>query len=313
MTWTIGKVRITSIFEMDLTDLNEIIWGAKRSLIQEIGWLVPHFATPDGQLKGVIQCFVVETPTRTIVVDTCIGDGKTRPHFPHWHMQQTGFLERFRAAGFDPAKVDCVLCTHMHVDHVGWNTRWDGQRWVPTFPNARYLFAKTEFEHWAREREKPLRDPLAALSKREAGAMGFAHAMAETQRDSIDPIVAAGLADFVETDHRVCDEVRLLPTPGHTPGHVSIAVSSEGLEAVITGDCVHHPCQIARPGWFSVADHDNARSTQTRQELFAQVAKSKALLIGTHFAVPTAGHLEPDGDGFILKTDQSADRSTRSR
>jgi len=301
MAWMIGKAKVTSIYEQDLTDLNEIIWGAKRALIKEIGWLVPHFATEDGHLKGVIQCFVIETPTKTIVVDTCIGDGKDRRHFPHWHRLQTGFLDRFRAAGFDPAKVDCVLCTHMHVDHVGWNTQWDGQAWVPTFPNARYLFAKTEFDHWAREAGKPLADPATATSKREAGAMSFAHAMAETQRDSVQPIVDRGLADFVSTDHQVCDEVRLIPTHGHTPGHVSIAISSDGSQAVITGDCVHHPCQIARPEWFSVADHDGVASTATRRALFARVAAEKALLIGTHFAAPTAGLVEPDGDGFVLK------------
>ena len=301
MQWTIGQVKITSIVEMELTDLNDIIWGAKRQAVQAIAWLVPHFAEPDGFLKGVIQCFVIETPTRTIVVDTCIGDGKDRHLFNHWDRLSTGFLERFHAAGFRREKVDCVLCTHMHVDHVGWNTMWDGSQWVPTFPGARYLFARTEFDHWKTQNAGPHADPATATSSRESGAIRFAQTQVQVHRDSVQPIVDSGLADLVSSEHQVCEEVRLVPTPGHTPGHVSVMISSRGQEGVITGDCIHHPCQLARPEWFSVADHDGKMSTATRRELFARVASRKTLLVGTHFTAPTAGYLEADGDGYKLK------------
>ncbi|MEQ1754518.1 MAG: MBL fold metallo-hydrolase [Micropepsaceae bacterium] len=301
MQWTVGRVKITSIVEMELADLNELIVGAKRSAVQGIDWLVPRFAWPDGTMTGLIQCFVIETPARTIVVDTCIGDGKDRRYFPHWHRLASGFLERFNAAGFATDKVDCVLCTHMHVDHVGWNTFWDGSAWSPTFPRARYLFARKEFEYWQDENRAARADPGTATSSIQSGALRFAHTQVQVHEDSVTPIFEHGLADIVATDHVVCDEVRLLPTPGHTPGHVSIAIASEGHEAVITGDCIHHPCQLARPDWPTFADHDRAKSIDTRLELFSGVAARGVLLVGSHFSRPTAGFIEADGEGYRLK------------
>src|SRR5690606_7188683 len=125
------------------------------------------------------------------------------------------------AAGYDPDTVDIVLCTHLHFDHVGWNTRWDGTRWVPTFPNARYLFGKGEYDHWKHHDD---------------GSHNMDHFA-----DAIDPVVEAGLVDFIPAEHQVCAEVSLFPTPGHTPGHVSVLIRSQGQEAVITGDLMHHP------------------------------------------------------------------------
>lgn len=301
MQWKVGRVTITSIVEQDLHDINELIVGAKRAAIKEIEWLAPRFAKDDGTLTGLIQCFVIETPSRTIVVDTCIGDGKDRKYFPHWHNLTTGFLERFRAVGFDTRKVDCVLCTHMHLDHVGWNTYRDGDRWVPTFPNARYLFADVEFEHWRKQNAGPLAAPESATTRSEAGALRFAHTQVQVHDDSIRPVFDQGLADIVSIDHVVCDEVRLVPTPGHTPGHVSIAITSDGQEALITGDCIHHPCQLARPDWPTFADHDRVRSCDTRRQLFAGIADRGALLVGSHFSRPTAVFIEAVGEGYRLK------------
>jgi glyoxylase-like metal-dependent hydrolase (beta-lactamase superfamily II) len=170
----------------------------------------------------------------------------------------------------------------MHVDHVGWNTMLVDGRWIPTFPNARYLIARTEYDHW-----KDSEDELQSA----------------VNSDSIVPIFEAGLADLVEADHSVCEEISLLPTHGHTPGHVSILIESQGETALITGDCVHHPCQIARTDWSSTADSDQTASARTRRALFGRFAETPTLIVGTHFAAPTAGRLKKDGDSFRLDTD----------
>jgi glyoxylase-like metal-dependent hydrolase (beta-lactamase superfamily II) len=181
-----------------------------------------------------------------------------------------------------------MLCTHLHIDHVGWNTMKVDGKWVPTFPNARYLFARDEFNFW--------RDEDAQKSA--------AHSLYELQlpviADSVMPVFDAGLVELVDTGHRVCDEISLTPTLGHTPGHVSIKISSRGEEALITGDCIHHPCQMAHPDWSAHVDFDPTRSAKTRYELFSGLAGTPTLVIGTHFATPTAGRLVRDGDGFRL-------------
>src|SRR6185436_17761868 len=199
-------------------------------------WLAPHFADENGRLKMSVHALVVETPSRRIIVDTCIGNDKQRS-IPTWSNLQTSFLADLAAAGFARESIDTVLCTHLHVDHVGWNTMLVDGAWKPTFPNARYLIGKTEFDYWKAEEANA--DP--ALSP---------------FNDSVKPVWEAGLVDLVETNHRVCDEVSLEPTVGHTPGHVSIRIRSKGEEALITGDFLHHPCQMARPDWTSSADFD---------------------------------------------------------
>jgi len=173
-----------------------------------------------------------------------------------------------------------VVCTHLHVDHVGWNTMLVDGRWVPTFPNARYLMGRIEYAHWTGQRE---RDDMTAILA-----------------DSVAPVWDAGLVDLVETDHRICDEVSLAPTPGHTPGHVSVRIASCGEEALITGDFMHHPCQIARPEWSSTADSDPDAARRTREAMLTGLAGTPTLVIGTHFAGRTAGRIVRDGDAFRL-------------
>jgi glyoxylase-like metal-dependent hydrolase (beta-lactamase superfamily II) len=280
LTWRVGAVTITRIVELDAIGGSKFILPqATREAIVEIPWLRPHFADETGRLKMSIHALVVETPTRRIVVDTCIGNDKPRPTMPAWDQMQTGFLNDLAAAGFAPETIDTVLCTHLHVDHVGWNTMLVNGRWVPTFPNARYLMGRTEFDYWRTEPDTFASEPAIF-------------------RDSVQPVFDAGLVDLVETDHVVCDEVRLTPTLGHTPGHVSIRISSEGQEALITGDFVHHPCQMAHPEWASAPDYDKEQSTRTRNETFAALAASETLVIGTHFSTPTAGRVVRDGAAF---------------
>jgi glyoxylase-like metal-dependent hydrolase (beta-lactamase superfamily II) len=232
-----------------------------------------------------IHALVVETPDRRIIVDTCLGNDKENRRIPTWNNLQGPFLADLAAAGFPRESIDTVLCTHLHVDHVGWNTMLvDGpngtRTWRPTFPRARYLMGRVEFAHWQGQHD---RDDMAAV---------FA--------DSVAPIHAAGLADLVETDHRICDEVSLVPTLGHTPGHASVHIQSEGEEALITGDFMHHPCQIARPHWSSLADSNPDEARRTRERMLGDLADRPVLIIGTHFAGVTAGHIVRDGATYRL-------------
>ena len=239
-------------------------------------WLKPQFLTDDGRTIGSIHAFVVESEGKTIVVDTCVGNDKQRP-LKNWHMRQGKFLADFAEAGFLRDRIDTVLCTHLHVDHVGWNTMRVEDRLVPTFPNARYLIGRKEWQHWSAAPEGPDR---------------------EVQDDSVRPIFEAGFADLVEMDHRITAEVCLEPTPGHTPGHVSVRIVSRGEEAVITGDLMHHPVQCAQPGWASRFDVDAQAARRTRLEFLNRHADRPVLVLGTHFATPTAGRIVRDGAVF---------------
>jgi len=278
LKWTIGDVTVTRILELEATGGSRFILPqATPEVIRGIGWLAPHFADETGRLKMSVQALVVETPSTRIIVDTCIGNDKQRD-IPTWSNLQTSFLNDLQAAGFPPESFDVVLCTHLHVDHVGWNTKLVDGRWLPTFPNARYLIGRAEFDYWKAEedaREDHSRSPF---------------------HDSVAPVFEAGLVDLVETDHRVCDEVTLEPTLGHTPGHVSIRLRSKGQEALITGDFTHHPCQLAHPEWASSADYDPDASTATRRRMYGALAGSQTLVIGTHFSAPTAGRILADGE-----------------
>jgi len=270
--WQIGQARVTRVVELPPQTLEGLLPDATPEAVAPYRWLEP-FVDDEGRLLLSIHCLVIESGERLIVVDTCIGNDKPR-NLRFWSHLETDFLERFAQAGFDPERVDIVLCTHMHIDHVGWNTRLVDGKWVPTFPNARYLFAEKEWAHWkdADDRTGPVFE------------------------DSVQPVFDAGLATLVTSDHEVCEGVRLVPTEGHTPGHVSILIESAGESAFITGDAVHHPCQFPHPEWASTADSDRAQSSQTRRDILRRCADKPILVIGTHFPAPTAGRVVRDGD-----------------
>ena len=286
--WEIGDVTITSILEWE-SDLGVpgLIPLATPEAVKAIDWLRPDFATDKGDLKMSLQAFVVETPRLRVMVDTCIGNDKDLPVTPMWHQMQTSFLSDLTAAGFPPDSINAVLCTHLHADHVGWNTRLVDGKWIPTFPNARYLFGRTEHAH------------LLELVSRGSGSV-MDKINANVLNDSVRPIVAAGLAELVDTDHRLCPEISFVPTPGHTPGHVSVLITSKGQEALITGDFVHHPCQVAHPHWNSVADEDKEQSIATRKRVFSQMAGTPSIIIGSHWTGATGGTLARNGEGFRL-------------
>ena len=177
------------------------------------------------------------------------------------------------AAGTRPDKVDYVLCTHLHVDHVGWNTRLEDGRWVPTFPNARYLFPKAD----------------EAI---------FGQTPSDSFTQSVLPVITAGQAELVEEGHKLGDSITLIPTPGHTPGHVSIRLSSRGAEALITGDALHSTAQCWHPEWHFLFDSDAEMAVTSRTSLLEQAAESGARVIGSHFKLPSIGRVHAVGDGF---------------
>ena len=276
MRWNVGRVKITKIVELETVGSTRFILPlASNEEIRKLPWLIPHFATEEGRLKMSIHSLVVETPSRRIVVDTGLGNDKEGRKVPTWNNRKTPFLETMTAAGFPPDSIDTVLCTHLHVDHVGWNTRLEGNRWVPTFENARYVFGKTEYEYW---RDHSVEPDKAAIF-----------------HDSVKPIMEAGKADLVASDVRLCDEITLIPTAGHSPGHMSVHIKSGGEEGLLTGDVAHHPCQMAHLDWSSTADSDPVQSVATRRDLFSRFADRPVLVIGGHF---NAGHIRRDSDAF---------------
>ena len=280
-SWRIGDIKITRVVEIETPGgWSRILPDSSREQVLAIPWLRPHFADEAGRMIGAIQMFIIEAGGMRIAVDTCLGNDKPRDS-PAWNMLQTGFLKDFEAAGFRRDGIDRVLCTHLHVDHVGWNTMWVDGKWVPTFPRARYLLGRTEFEYW----KKPGHDEKDV----------------QVMADSVLPVWDAGLVDLVATDHEVCPGVRLMPTTGHTPGHVSIMIESQGQHALITGDFVHHPCQFVHPEWGTNFDFDKQKAIATRREMFAKLADEPTLVIGTHFATPVAGHLKKDGEVWRLE------------
>lgn len=276
MKWKVGGVTITRVVEIELPGLRFILPECVPENLKAIEWLAPHFVNAKWQPMASVHALMVESQDQCIMVDTCIGNDKTL-HIEPWSNRNGPFLEDLEAAGFPRERIDTVLCTHLHPDHVGWNTMLVGGKWTPTFPNASYLFGRVEWEHWKVQQSEPT--PILV-------------------EQSLQPVLDAGLETFVETDHRINDEVWLEPTPGHTPGHASVRISSQGMDAVITGDIMHHPSQMARPHWTCVADVDAQQAVDTRTDFMNRYADTPTLVVGTHFSAPTAGKIVRDGDVF---------------
>ncbi len=284
LSWTVGAVTITRVVEIEMPieydEKRPFLKQARPEILKETPWLAPNYVTESGGLRLSIHALLVDAPGLRLVVDTCIGNDRPRRFLGNAPLA-TPFLARLAEAGWTREGVDTVVCTHLHVDHVGWNTMLENSRWVPTFPKARYLIGKAEYAHWSAEGDAEQQTILG---------------------DSVQPIFDAGLVDLVEMDHRLSPEVRLIPTTGHTPGHVSVMIESQGARAVITGDAVHHPCQIAHPDWSPWFDSDPTQSALTRERLLQSVADQRVLVIGTHFAAPTAGHVTRDGAAYRFES-----------
>jgi glyoxylase-like metal-dependent hydrolase (beta-lactamase superfamily II) len=282
LKWTIGDFTIVPLFEVDAgVVIDEIITDATASSLREIEWLVPNFVE-DGHLKAVVQSFLVISDELRLVVDTCVGNDKVREEMPEWNQLHTSFLQRFTEADCPLESVDLVVCTHLHFDHVGWNTQLIEGSWKPTFPRARYIFCEPEYAYWTGNPANEIKDDLEGI------------------QDSVVPIVNAGLADFVPPDAVLRHGITLIPTPGHTPFHVSVLIESNGRQALITGDAFHHPCQIARPSWGTLSDTYIDQARTTRKQIIDRFADTDTLIIGSHFAAPTAGRLRTDGQDVRL-------------
>jgi len=282
--WQIGDVEVVRIVEIDAHQDPFTMLSADFTpeIAKRHGWLVPNFATPEGVMKISFQCFVVRSGKERIMIDTCIGNDRER-EFPVFTNLQGAFLDDLNVAGYSREGITKVLCTHLHSDHVGWNTMKVDGKFVPTFPNARYLFGKKEYEHWQELKRNPGHHDMRHIE------------------DAVEPITKAGLADFIEPTLAITDEVSLFPTPGHTPGHVSVMIRSKGKDAIITGDMMHHPLQLAEPDYANNFDMDREQALRTRKEMYKRLEDKDVLVIGTHFCDPTSGYIVRDGKSWKLK------------
>ena len=283
-SWAVGDHTVRRIDEVALSAPTGawLLPGATADLVGRTPWLSPEFADAQGVLRLASHSFAVEVDGMRVLVDTGIGNGKPRAN-PAWHNLNSDYEARLRAAGFAPESVDLVILTHLHADHVGWNTRAEGGSWVPTFPNARHLVSRTEWDYWA------------GVDMEEARRQMF--------RDSVHPVREAGLFDVVEVADEgtaVAPGIRLLPTPGHTPGQVAVELSSRGERALVTGDSIHHPVQMAHPELCSCVDIAPELAARTRNRVLGALAGTSTLLLGSHFPPPTAGHVRRDGGGYRL-------------
>jgi glyoxylase-like metal-dependent hydrolase (beta-lactamase superfamily II) len=279
----IGEVRIDRLVELEGLGYEPGYFfpdSTEDGFAAEMEWLAPHFwDVAANTYKRAIQSYVVRTARHTVLVDSCVGDGKARPSTPAWDGLRSSWLDRLAALGVAPEAVDYVLCTHLHADHVGWNTRLANGRWVPTFRNAKYLFHKDELRHW-QENGDPLEGP---------GTMDGAF------EDSVLPVIAAGRATLVDNDFAIDDALVLEPTPGHSPGHVCLDVRAGGRHAIVSGDVLHHPIQVARPEWNSRFCVDPDLSRATRKAFVERHADAGDVILAAHFASPTAGRIVANG------------------
>ncbi|MEL6996755.1 MAG: MBL fold metallo-hydrolase [Pseudomonadota bacterium] len=273
----LGDFVIHRVVEMSLPFL-EVDKMFPASTPGEIDALLPRLQPwaidADRKALVAVQAYLVRTPRHLILLDTCIGCDKTYPIFPFWeHRQDTTWLDRLARAGAQPEEITHVLCSHLHVDHAGWNTRLIDGRWVPTFPNAQYFFAREE---------------VGAAEEREP----------DIWRESVSPVIEAGQAVIVDSDHQIEDGIWFEPTPGHTQGHVAIHLESQGQRAVMWGDLLHSPVQCAHPHWAYRRDWDGTQSTTSRRRVLETCAAHRHLILSSHFPSPSIGHVRHEGDGF---------------
>ncbi len=277
MLCRVGAVEIWRILEINAPFLTpEELWPeagpeARAAVERHVPrCLCPH----SGRVILPIQGFLLKTPSHVILVDACVGNDKTVPGLPAWHGRKDArFMAGLEATGVGAEHVDFVLCTHLHTDHVGWNTQLLDGRWVPTFPKARYLMPAAD-EEMQRARGSDL------------------------WRESVSPVIEAGQAELAGADHMLGDEVSLVPTPGHTPGHVSVLIRSEGRAAMITGDALHSAVQCWRPDWRFKFDVDCEMAVSSRRAFLEQAAETGAAVLGSHFTLPSLGRVEAEGEAF---------------
>jgi glyoxylase-like metal-dependent hydrolase (beta-lactamase superfamily II) len=289
-TLTIGDVTITSIIERDgpwrkpqdmFPDYDPIVG---RQHLAELDSAV--FDPTSGKIVITYQTFVVRTPKHTILIDTCTGEDKG--YAAPMNFPKQPWLDNFRAAGLRFESIDYVFCTHLHSDHTGWNTMLRDGRWVPTFPNAKYIFHKEEYAYWEAATQRGAHSPGSILVGGTQNVWTY----------NCLPIVEAGQALLVDDTFELDDTFSLTPTPGHSPCHCCVNIRSRGQQAVVTGDMMHHALQCREPDWSSVFDSDPKQAAQSRRRFLGQVADTSTLILPIHFPNPTVGRVAADGERF---------------
>jgi glyoxylase-like metal-dependent hydrolase (beta-lactamase superfamily II) len=284
-TFSLGEITIHRIVEQEtpfLPVLDFLPGLTPERLDENRAWLEPRALEPGtGRLILCFQSYILRTPDHTVLVDSCIGNDKDRPTRPNWHMKRDDiFMRGLAAHGLSVTDIDVVMCTHLHADHVGWNTRLEEGRWVPTFPNARYLFSDTELAHWTAQHAKQAVPAIA---------------------DSVLPIVAANKAEIVRDDYGIGDHARILATPGHTPGHVAFTFGRGKDDAVFSGDLMHSPLQTHYPEMSVKFDVDQAQAATTRRGFLERYCDTDTLCCTAHFPSPSVGKIRRKGNGFTCE------------
>jgi glyoxylase-like metal-dependent hydrolase (beta-lactamase superfamily II) len=289
--WTIGTVRVTRVEEQlgfASVPPEKFFVGFEREVLERhLAWLVPnHYSPEHNRLISSVHSWLIRTPRHTILLDCCAGNHKERPGFARFHQLDTPYLARLRAAGVEPEEIDIVLCTHLHSDHVGWNTMLRDGRWVPTFPNARYLFSRTENDYG-----DPRRNPAAEADPQRNNAY----------RDSVLPVIETGQAVLLDGAHAIDDTMLVEPASGHTVGHVVLKLVDQGERALFSGDAIHHPLQVYVPSWNSCFCESPDEARATRHRLLGDCAEHGALLFPIHFGAPHVAAIAHEGDAFELR------------
>ena len=279
----VGNCTIHRIVEQEgpFFDVMQFFPKLTKELYEENrGWLQPKFVDAQNKLMLCIQSYIVKTPHHTIMIDSCVGNHKPRPTRPFWNMMTSDRYEQnLAAAGFGVNDIDFVMCTHLHTDHVGWNTRLENGRWVPTFPKARYVFSDRELAYWTqRQKDEPEACPWVT--------------------DSVLPIVALNRVDIVKSAHAFNDLMTLIPTPGHTIDHYSVHLRTPSSDAVITGDMIHSPLQARYPELGMMSDYDSAIAGKSRRELFSRFCDTPTLMCTAHFPSPSTARVKRWKDAF---------------
>ena len=282
LTFSVGDLTIHRVIEQETSFLPalELLPTLTPELLAENRpWLQGTGALDSKDVLVLcFQSYVVKTPYHTILIDSCIGNDKPRPLRPNWNMKTDNtYMRMLATAGFAVEDIDFVMCTHLHPDHVGWNTRLHNGRWIPTFPNARYIFGKDEFDHWAAQN---------------------ANATVPSFADSVLPVVEARQAETVRNDYEIGDHVRILPTPGHTPGHVAFTFGRGKDAAVFSGDLMHSPLQTRYPELSVKFDVDPAQAASTRRGFLERYCDTDTLCCTAHFPSPSMGKIRRRGEGF---------------
>jgi len=285
-TFKVGDASITRVEETygATYPLTQIFPEAKESVVAEHArWLAPdHYDAERGLIKLSVHSWILRVDGRTILIDCCCGNNKDKPGRPFWHRLNVPYLERLAAAGVKSEDIDMVMCTHLHHDHVGWNTRLDNGRWVPTFPNARYVFSKGDFDYFHKLDADPKEGPA------ELG----------TFREAVLPIVEAGRADLVSGPHRLNEHIEIIEAPGHSPGHFVFKLESKGSRGAFIGDVFHHLLQVFYPQWNFPKNSDVEQARTSRRMVLADCAGSQALVFPGHVGAPFAGYIETTATGF---------------